>query len=103
LPDVARYRPAIKIVLRILECIARNQENGRALKTHLIQCANLKTTTAEKYLDMLKEAGYILEQRDAWGERTVIRYELTTLGKDRYDWFRKINSELFEFEQLDKE
>jgi predicted transcriptional regulator len=69
---VARYRPAIKIVLKILECIARNQD-GRALKTHLIQCANLKTTTAEKYLDMLKEAGYITEERDAWGERTVIR------------------------------
>jgi predicted transcriptional regulator len=101
LTDVARYRPAIKIVLKILECIARNQD-GRALKTHLIQCANLKTTTAEKYLDMLKEAGYITEERDAWGERTVIRYQLTTLGKDRYDWFRKINSELFEFEQLDE-
>ena len=43
-----------------------------------------------------------MEVRDAWGERTVIRYELTTLGKDRYDWFRKINSELFEFDQLDK-
>ena len=98
---MARYRPAIKIVLKILECIARNQD-GRALKTHLIQCANLKTTTAEKYLDMLKEAGYITEERAAWGERTVIRYQLTTLGKDRYDWFRKINSELFEFEQLDK-
>ena len=51
---------------------------------------------------MLKEAGYITEERDAWGERTVIRYQLTTLGKDRYDWFRKINSELFEFEQLDE-
>ena len=98
---MVRYRPAIKIVLRILECIARNQD-GRSLKTHLIQCANLKTTTAEKYLDMLKEAGYISEERDAWGERTVIRYELTTLGRDRYDWFRKINSELFEFEQLDE-
>jgi len=36
LVDVARYRPAIKIVLRILESIARNQENERLLKTHLI-------------------------------------------------------------------
>ena len=97
---MAKYRPASKIVLKILECIARDQANGRALKTHVIQCANLKTTTAEKYLDMLKEAGYIFEKRDAWGERTVTTYELTPLGKDRYDWFRKINSELFEFEQL---
>ena len=93
---MARYRPAIKIVLRILECISRNQARGRALKTHVIQCANLKTTSAEKYIDMLKEAGYIQEKRDAWGERTVITYELMPLGKERYDWFRKINSELFE-------
>jgi predicted transcriptional regulator len=80
---VARYRPAIKIVLRILECIARNQAKGRALKTHVIQCANLKTTSAEKYIDMLKEAGYIQEKRDAWGERTVInvRAHATRQGK----------------------
>jgi predicted transcriptional regulator len=57
--DVARYRPAIKIVLKILECTTRNQAKGRALKTHVIQCANLKTTTAERYIEMLKEAGYI--------------------------------------------
>jgi predicted transcriptional regulator len=93
--DVARYRPAIKIVLRILECISRNQSKGRALKTHVIQCANLKTTSAEKYIDMLKEAGYILEKREGWGERTVIVYELTDLGKERFDWFRTINIELF--------
>jgi predicted transcriptional regulator len=68
--------------LRILECIARNQENGRALKIQVIHCANLKTTSAEKYIDMLKEAGYILEKRDAWGERTVITYELTALAKN---------------------
>ena len=82
--------------MRIFECIARNQENGRALKTHVIHCANLTATSAEKHIDMLKEAGYILEKRDAWGERTVITYELTALGKERYDWFGRINSELFE-------
>jgi predicted transcriptional regulator len=87
---VARYRPAIKIVLRILECISENQAKGRALKTHVFQCANLKTTSGEKYIDMLKEAGYILEKRE------VISYELTPLGKERYDWFNKINSELFD-------
>lgn len=94
--DVARYRPAIKIVLKILECITRNQANGRALKTHVIQCANLKTTTAERYIEMLKEAGYISEKKDKWGERSVIIYEMTPLGKERYEWFMKINSELFE-------
>ena len=93
---MARYRPAIKIVLKILECITRNQAKGRALKTHVIQCANLKTTTAEKYIEMLREAGYISEKKDMWGERSVIIYEMTTLGKERYEWFMKINSELFE-------
>jgi len=93
--EMVRYRPAIKIVLRILECIATRQSSGRALKTHIIQCANLKTTSAEKYLGMLVEAGYILENRENWGERVVIVYELTPLGKERYNWFNRINAELF--------
>jgi predicted transcriptional regulator len=90
-----KYRPAIKIVLKILECISKNQSKGRALKTHIIQCANLKTTSAEKYINMLKDAGYIEEKRLDWGAREVIAYELTPLGKSRYDWFRTINDELF--------
>jgi predicted transcriptional regulator len=94
--NVARYRPAIKIVLKILECITKNQAKGRALKTHVIQCANLKTTTAERYIEMLKDAGYISEKKEMWGERSVIIYEMTSLGKERYEWFMKINSELFE-------
>ncbi len=93
---MARYRPAIKIVLKILECITKNQAKGRALKTHVIQCANLKTTTAERYIEMLKDAGYISEEKGMWGERSVIIYEMTPLGKERYEWFMKINSELFE-------
>lgn len=92
---MAKYRPAIKIVLKLLECISKNQSEGRALKTHVIQCANLKTTSAEKYLNMMKDAGYIEEKRSSWGEREVIIYEMTSLGRERYDWFRKINDELF--------
>jgi predicted transcriptional regulator len=93
--DVAKYRPAIKIVLKLLECISKNQSKGRALKTHVIHCANLKTNSAEKYLDMMKFAGYIEEKRADWGEREIIVYELTSLGRERYDWFRMINNELF--------
>jgi len=92
---VAKYRPAIKIVLKILECISKNQAKGRALKTHVIQCANLKTTSAEKYIKMLKDAGYIEEKRENWGEREVIVYEMTSLGRERFNWFRRINDELF--------
>ncbi len=44
---------------------------------------------------MLKDAGYIEEKRLAWGAREVIVYELTPLGKSRYEWFKTINDELF--------
>jgi predicted transcriptional regulator len=93
--DVAKYRPAIKIVLKLLECISKSQSKGRALKTHVLQCANLKTTSAEKYLEMMKVAGYIEEKRSEWGARVIIIYELTSLGRERFEWFRKINEELF--------
>lgn len=92
---MAKYRPAIKIVLKLLECISKNQSKGRALKTHVLQCANLKATSAEKYLEMMKVAGYIEERRSDWGAREIIVYEMTPLGRERYDWFRKINDELF--------
>ena len=92
---VSKYRPAIKIVLKILECIYKSQSRGRALKTHIIQGANLKTTSAEKYIQMLKAAGYIEEKKLDWGAREIITYELTPLGRARYEWFRTINDELF--------
>jgi predicted transcriptional regulator len=68
----------------------------RVLKTHIIQYANLKTPMAERYLTMLKQAGYITEEEGEWGERKVIYYELTDLGRKRYSWFQKINAELYE-------
>jgi len=69
---MTKYRPAIKILLRILECISRGQAKGRALKTHVIQCANLKTTSADKYIEMLVNSGYVTEKKESWGERTII-------------------------------
>ena len=77
--DVTSYKPATEIVLTILGCIWRNQSNGRALKTHVIQCANFKTTSAETYLDTLKEAGYIMEMREDWGRRALIKTISTEL------------------------
>ena len=93
---MTKYRPAIKILLRILECISRGQDKGRALKTHVIQCANLKTTSADKYIEMLVNSGYVTEKKESWGERTIIIYEMTPLGRERYEWFKRINDELFE-------
>jgi predicted transcriptional regulator len=100
---VAKYRPAIKIVLKLLECISKSQLKGRALKTHVLQCANLKATSAEKYLEMMKVAGYIEEKRSDWGAREIIVYELTPLGQERYQWFSKVNDELFAAGDLDNE
>lgn len=94
--DVTKYRPAVKIIMVLLECVDRNQAKSRALKTRVIQCANMKTTSAEKYLDMLRDAGYIYERKELWGERNIIIYELTPLGRDRLEWFKKINTELFD-------
>jgi len=96
---LVRYRPAVKIILRVLECIAIHQAKGGALKTHVVQCANLKTTSGEKYLSMLREAGYISEKNEKWGARDIIVYELTPLGQERHNWFKKLNDELFELDE----
>lgn len=93
---MVRYRPNVEIVLKILECISKSQSKGKALKTHVIQCANLKTTSAEKYIEMLKAAGYIVEISQPWGARMIIVYELTPLGRERFEWFKTINLELFQ-------
>jgi len=96
---MSRYRSANKIIQRILECIfKKSMTQSRVLKTHIIQYANLKTPMAERYLQMLKQAGYIIEKEGQWGERKVIYYELTDLGEKRYTWFQKINAELYEEE-----
>jgi len=92
----SRYRSTSKIIYSILECISRRSARGRALKTHIIQSANLKTPMAERYLSMLVNAGYIEEKSGAWGERKVTYYVLTPLGTERYVWFSKINTELYE-------
>jgi len=92
----SRYRSTSKIIYNILECISRRSASGRALKTHIIQSANLKTPMAERYLSMLVNAGYIEENSGSWGERMVTYYKLTQLGTERYVWFSKIIAELYE-------
>jgi predicted transcriptional regulator len=94
---MSQYRSTNKIIQKILECITKkSMSQDRVLKTHIIQYANLKTPMAERYLNMLKQAGYITEEEGEWGERKVIYYELTDLGRKRYSWFQKINAELYE-------
>ncbi|MBU7044358.1 MAG: hypothetical protein HXS47_12280 [Theionarchaea archaeon] len=99
---MSRYRSANKIIQKILECISRKSlSQSKVLKTHIIHYANLKTPMAEKYLELLKKAGYITEQEGSWGERKIIHYELTDLGRKRHSWFEKINAELYEDEEYE--
>ena len=42
----------------------------------------------------MEKAGYIRSYKEPWGDRERIIYELLPLGRERYEWFVKINSEL---------
>ncbi|KYC52974.1 MAG: hypothetical protein AMQ74_00546 [Candidatus Methanofastidiosum methylothiophilum] len=89
------YRNSNQIILRILDCIIKEKSNGQnVLKTHIMQYANLKTTIAEKYLNALENAGYIKRIEDKWGKRTIIYYDITEKGTDRYKIFSEIDREL---------
>ncbi|MHA1725450.1 MAG: hypothetical protein ACTSXH_11490 [Promethearchaeota archaeon] len=84
--------------MNILETLLRKKANPYdrqgIVKSNLIKKCKLKTTTAEKYLKKMEEAGYISSHEEAWGDRTIILYKITELGKERYEWFVKINLEL---------
>ncbi len=89
------YRSSNRIILQILECILKKKTSQRrVLKTHIIQYANLKTTTAEKYLNSLENAEYIKRIEATWGKRYVIFYDITEKGIERYRWFSKLDEEL---------
>lgn len=49
---------------------------------------------AEKYLNSLENANYIQRKEDTWGKRTVIYYDITEKGIERYKWFSEIDVEL---------
>lgn len=93
------YRNTNLIVQSILETLLKtdyydpNPKNGK-IKTHIIKACGLKVQTAEKYLDKMEKAGYIKLHSESWGEREIFLYEITPKGKERYEWFVKINTEL---------
>ena len=94
-----QYRSTNIIIQTILEGILRafkDMRNPRKgiIKSHLIEYCALKTSTAEKYLNRMEEAGYILSYKEPWGERERIIYKITQTGRERYEWFVKINTEL---------
>lgn len=71
----------------------RIQRNG-IIKSHLIDYCGLKSSTAEKYFNRMEQAGYISSFEEPWGERVRIIYNITAKGRERYEWFVKINTEL---------
>lgn len=70
-----------------------NQQRG-IVKSQIIRYSALKTATAEKYLSKMEKAEYIRSRKEWWGERKITVYEITQKGKDRYQWFVKINAEM---------
>lgn len=83
------------IIQNLLEILTYDQSGEGVVKSHLIEVCGLKTSTGEKYLSKMEFAGYLSSFEEKWGkERIRIRYVLTELGKKRYEWFVKINSEL---------
>ena len=97
--EKSKYRTTNIIIQVILEGILRtdrNKPNQRKgiIKSHLIKYCSLKTATAEKYLSKMENAGYITSHEESWGERIIFVYNLTLKGRERYEWFVKINAEL---------
>jgi predicted transcriptional regulator len=93
------YRTSNIIIQDILEAILREETknlhvNQGIIKSHLIKQVGLKTATAEKYLQKMEGAQYIAAHEEPWGERSIIIYETTPKGRERYEWFVKINAEI---------
>jgi len=95
----SQYRTSNIIIQDILETIRREERRylhvkKGIIKSHLIKEVALKTMTAEKYLQKMEKAGYIVAHTEPWGERSIIIYETTPIGRERYEWFVKINAEI---------
>ncbi len=94
-----RYRSTNLIIQTILEGIIRVDKSGQnqrsgIVKSHLIKYCGLKTSTAEKYLTKMEKAKYVQSRTEYWGERKITVYEITPKGKERYQWFVMINTEI---------
>ncbi len=87
------HRDTMQIIQSILECVLKARPE-RALKSHIIQYGNLKSSMADVYLKKLVDAGYLGVKESKWGERTIYEYEITDKGLERYKWFLKLNSEI---------
>jgi predicted transcriptional regulator len=97
--EKSKYRSTNLIIQTILEGVLRGDITSPMLKkgvikSHLVKYSGLKTNLAEKYLQKMEKAEYIKTHTEPWGERIIIIYEITPKGRERYEWFIKINTEL---------
>ena len=99
--EKTNYRSTNLIIQTILEGIIKaekdkfNPKKG-IVKSHLIKFCGLKQVTAEKYLSKLENAEYISSHTEKWGDREINMYEITQKGRERYNWFVMINTEMEE-------
>ena len=42
----------------------------------------------------MEKANYVQSRTEYWGERKITVYEITPKGKERYQWFVMINTEI---------
>ncbi len=92
-PTRLGHRDTMQIIQSILECVLKARPD-RALKSHIIQYCNLKSSMADGYLTKLVDAEYLAMTQSKWGERTIYEYAITDKGLERYKWFLKLNSEI---------
>jgi predicted transcriptional regulator len=96
---VKEYRSTNMIIQSILETLIHTDpdhpylKSGK-IKSHVVKSCGLKVITAEKYLEKMEKAGYIITRNESWGERTITILDITPKGRERYTWFVKINTEL---------
>lgn len=96
---VKEYRSNNLIIQSILETLIHTDSDhpylkSGKIKSHVIKSCGLKVATAEKYLEKMEKAGYIITRTEPWGERTITIIDITQKGRERYEWFVKINAEL---------
>jgi predicted transcriptional regulator len=90
----ASYRSALIIIQSILEQLIRTGSEG-IVKSQIYGNIGLKTTIGEKYLDQMLKAQYITIEEEIWGvERIRQKVHITPLGRQRFEWFIKLNREL---------
>jgi predicted transcriptional regulator len=92
--DSRTYRSNLQLIQLILELLIKAGSEG-IVKTLIYSELGVKTAVGEKYLENLVKANYIRINEEPFGkERTRQIVHITTLGRQRFEWFIKLAKEL---------